>query len=1375
MQNAEGRRQDPASCLPHHPSRTTDHGFQTPRSALRTPHSQRGVALVITLVLITVITFMAITFLIVSRSQHGAVATATDQAIARLAADAARERAIVEALAPMLAWTNEFKYGLVVSTNYINPAGFDPGAIPAAFPNPTNVNYDYTTAGAPLNTDQRHQNIANLLYAPRPPVFITNRLGNSNEFRFYLDLNRNGYADPSGLHPLIVQNPLGGGGLGFYDLGGNFVPYQWPPPPNIVSNFFVGDPEWIGILQRPEYAHSSSNLFTARFAYLVVPAGQTLDINAIHNDGKRLDLSVGRADDGFLRNQGVGTWEVNLAAFLTDLNTNFWYTYNYDPYSGGPNGGLAFEDASSLLWHRYRGNWNSLASVTAFFPGSGFNVPGANAFRNDFIDGYSGGPVMIGTWWPVTTDEDSMRTGLSWSGADNPNRFYSTQDLFDPRKIPVRPTGAAFSFADRLRMAGTNADSYNRYTFSRLLSQLSTDSAPEPGGKMNLNYVNVDASGYVVPNAVTNFIPWTPTHFFTNAAIRLLADAGYTVGPYYSTSNLLVLNSNYVNGFWVNITNLSIPVWPTNYYTPSVHRLLQVAANLYDATTTATTNHLGATAAGVNLYLPTVFRPMFTKNNGVISVIGYRELTKADTTDLLDRFDATRDLNDPNDHGPRAQPRDFDPDQDMVYNVPLVIGARKGFPNFNEFVMQTQLQITRKLQFHRPGVSTTEPVNEANQMFVVGITNTLGVEAWNSYVTNFPRELRLVVWPDIGLYLTNRETGKWLNEPPLFFSRYRRSIPLETNIPANAWAGYASHRPGPSFQIPMVSNFVFLPKATYRKTPTDSFVALTGQFERTPGTTNFYIPQWDLRLKARVRFALVDEATQRIVDYVNLGDENFQDLTEALARGGNCGVTYTKDGKNGSMWCTNRMYGRPPNDVTTATFGIQNQIEASLGHIEADWNFSTAEFPPGMTRELAKQFFKGQFIPGYQKASNTFHAPFQPFRNVYLVTAWQANDPLVHYTPGDLVDLVQTNLVLDQFSGGEPTLNLGRVNERYEPWGRTRSSSAGAVGSRYEIKFKDPVATLGRPEGRSDDWDFPTNKFPNAGWVGRVHRGTPWQTLYLKPEGCDPGQWRQWTGNGVWMTNFAQLSAINLFPVNTRFTDSYLSQPTNDWRLLDLFTTALNENATRGQLSINQTSLAAWSAVLSGVIVHTNFDLTGKAGLTPLVVEPAGIYDPFDTNTWPPVVRIVNAINDARANTNAGRFIFPSQTFRRLGDILTVPELTVASPFLNTNVPPGNPKYALNDAAYERLPQQIAGLLKVDSVPRFVIYSFGQTLKPALRSPFVTSGQFSGLCTNYQIMTESATRTVVRFEGVPRYQRGTPAAISGLRPVIESYNVLSLD
>ena len=92
--------------------------------------------------LLSVITFMAVTFLVVSRSQHGSVATETDQAIARLAADTARERAIAQLLAPIMAWTNEFNYGLLVSTNYINPAGFASGVS-----GPLNVSYDFTPDG----------------------------------------------------------------------------------------------------------------------------------------------------------------------------------------------------------------------------------------------------------------------------------------------------------------------------------------------------------------------------------------------------------------------------------------------------------------------------------------------------------------------------------------------------------------------------------------------------------------------------------------------------------------------------------------------------------------------------------------------------------------------------------------------------------------------------------------------------------------------------------------------------------------------------------------------------------------------------------------------------------------------------------------------------------------------------------------------------------------------------------------------------------------------------------------------------------------------------------------------------------------------------
>ena len=105
-----------------------------------TRHSQRGVALIITLILLSVVTFMAVTFLVLSRRERGAVATVTDTAGARLAADAALANAEAQIMANVLATTNPFNFGLLVSTNYINPLGFRPGALSSSF---TNVNYDH--------------------------------------------------------------------------------------------------------------------------------------------------------------------------------------------------------------------------------------------------------------------------------------------------------------------------------------------------------------------------------------------------------------------------------------------------------------------------------------------------------------------------------------------------------------------------------------------------------------------------------------------------------------------------------------------------------------------------------------------------------------------------------------------------------------------------------------------------------------------------------------------------------------------------------------------------------------------------------------------------------------------------------------------------------------------------------------------------------------------------------------------------------------------------------------------------------------------------------------------------------------------------------
>ena len=128
-------------------------------------------ALVITLILLAVITFLAITFLVISRRETGAVTTATDQTVARLAADAALQRAEAQALTTILANRNSQLFDLLVSTNYINRLGYNT-AQPLGQVWPTNVNYEYNNVGTPLDASRFRQNMGNLLYDPRAPVFI---------------------------------------------------------------------------------------------------------------------------------------------------------------------------------------------------------------------------------------------------------------------------------------------------------------------------------------------------------------------------------------------------------------------------------------------------------------------------------------------------------------------------------------------------------------------------------------------------------------------------------------------------------------------------------------------------------------------------------------------------------------------------------------------------------------------------------------------------------------------------------------------------------------------------------------------------------------------------------------------------------------------------------------------------------------------------------------------------------------------------------------------------------------------------------------------------------------------------------------------------
>ena len=705
----------------------------------------------------------------------------------------------------------------------------------------------------------------------------------------------------------------------------------------------------------------------------------------------------------------------------------------------------------------------------------------------------------------------------------------------------------------------------------------------------------------------------SPIGFFTNVASRLL-------------QSQLGLSLNHIQ------------IYPTNQYTPSVHRLLQVTANLHDATTNRTITGYP--------YLPSVFRPVFAIGpplaGSQIYICGFEEVTN---TDVLSQ--PVVDLSDPDARANLGS-------HDMVSGIPLVIGVKKGFPNFNKLAMQTQVQVARKLQFHRPGTSTTGPVNEIDQMFVVGISNVFGVEAWNSYTNPFPRDLQMVAEPDLAVLVTNLKTGRWLNPTN---SRYQPPATVAT-VGSNTWSGFNLAAPQFSFRMPVFTNWVFLTNSTYQFAA-DQFAPLTSTFERNPGATNFLVPHLQLTLKVRLRFALVD--TGRIVDYVNLTTDNQLDITSALTTGGACGTPYTPDGSIGGMWCMNRMNEAIGDYIPT--YGIQNQIEASLGHTAPNWNSSLHEFPPGMSVSQAVAFFKGQFQPSYLLSSNTFNAPYQPFRNLYLLTSWQANDPLVHYTLSDLTDLVHTSFVVDQFSSisPDPTAELGRVNDRYEPWGGNPTGDSISP-TKLDLTVKDPFM-LG-----SDYWDFPTNLLSDFTLLGRVHRGTPWQTIYLKSSGTTFNNWIQWTGNNLLAPNWN--GAYGGTP------DAFYTQPTNDWRLASLVVSLLNTNDPCNLASVNQPNAPAWSSLLDGMTVLTNSAL--------------GQFDPVIVSSNSPQAAIVAATLDA------ARASQPGQHFRDPADILATPELSVASPWLDTNGV-ATLLSIMNDEACEALPSQLLPLLRPDS------------------------------------------------------------------------------
>lgn len=636
----------------------------------------------------------------------------------------------------------------------------------------------------------------------------------------------------------------------------------------------------------------------------------------------------------------------------------------------------------------------------------------------------------------------------------------------------------------------------------------------------------------------------------------------------------------------------SIPVAPTNLYTAGVHRLLQLAANLYDA--------------GQTDPLPTVFRPVLrTLSDSSVIVDGYVQDNSATNITSLTNS----------------------------HEIPIVIGAKKGLPNFNEVRLLTVAQVARKLELVR--LATNLPPRFTNQMYLLSISNNIMVEAWNSYTSNYPRPLTLTL--DLAGSGSLRSPGGELAS--LAYTNH-------TELLVTNW-------PGKGFQIPVNHYVMSVPHSAYNQH--DDVLRPVGSRFDSQAAIGFPVPQWTYSVRHRLRYSLRDG--DRLIDYVQFsGLSQNLDLSAALFSS----FLYNEEPPSiAGTWLTNRLGGGPA--PATPTRGIQNQIELSAGYqyiSDSDWVSYSYASPTGPDRVAALNQFR-QFLSGSTNVPGTnIVAPFTPLRRLIYETVWEANDPLVHYHFSDLVRLPTNSIRIPVLPPKVPLptnsilASPGMLNYSYSPWGGNPWRSSYNDPWAFDSRIKDPSVFS------SDNWNFPQGPDLKFEELGRVHRGTPWQTIYLKAGGAS---------NDVSLRPF--------FDHNTH--------PTNDWRISELVRDWVDTNRSLARVSINETNPVRWATALSGLKVRDGRDDPSGSGAKSEVTLTADD---------PGIPLLVAAINRERQRQ-------PGQYFRHVTDLLQVPELSVASPWLAQDWLSqefGNRR----EEAMEALPSQLFERLRSDPVGR---------------------------------------------------------------------------
>ena len=743
----------------------------------------------------------------------------------------------------------------------------------------------------------------------------------------------------------------------------------------------------------------------------------------------------------------------------------------------------------------------------------------------------------------------------------------------------------------------------------------------------------------------------TPISFFTNVASRLLSSE-------------------------LNLNLGQLQVYPTNQYTPAVHRLLQVTANILDAQNT-------------NFY-PSVFRPLFSEDAASnIFIIGYQQVTNVSgptdpqlatphaVQELLNFSSNTAPIVDAN--GPVN-----------VYGVPWVLGAKQGLPNFNQLSLISVVQVTRKLEVLRTALDPSIAAYATNQLYILAVSNNLGVTFWNSYSNNYPRPLTVNVSGQLYMSLTNQNPRNGLAA-----SFNYGTSPGGVNVsswPGSRWIGVPPNRqPQSSSFLPLSWSFLFLSPEAY-DTRAHSWDP-SGQWPVSTGLAQ--LDQFGLMITNYFQALILDGSN--VIDYVQIYSPTASgDLNQALA---------DPDFTNGApfyQWSTNSLQ-----DAPLTPHGVINQLMVSGDPQKAPAGglWSTTPTPMGITTPAAEAaYFNGFFAPAFQFNAQEYvnrnsvqAVPYTPSRTVYTAFLLQANDPLVHYLASDLDSeygsvamwigkqacrngvWAHSDDLLDQPLPSPP---LSPIGGRYQPWGQAgQMQSVAAVDfNLYNLAYKDPLVW------GPDYWNFPTGQTWNLSWLGQVHRGTPWQSIFLKStnilaysqsvvstQSAGSNTWAAWTGD------------LQPDPQTGQFPDAANSAPVTDWRLVSLLAMMLNTNDLRTQFPVNNPDPKAWAVQFDGITALTN--------LGPVIMGNT-IVPEFNT--------IVISSNSAQASIIASAIQMAkagalNQRFQGIGDMLATPQLSILSPFLNSSSLI-EWRDGISDEAYEVIPSQLLPLLRVDAI-----------------------------------------------------------------------------